>query len=209
MENRSLNLIKAAAPFELPPLPYPYNALEPYVSEKTLSFHHDKHHHKYISTTNELIKGTEFEKFNLEEIIKATAGNAVSIKLFNNAAQSWNHWFYWNCMKPQGGQIPKGRIKNAIESSFGSYDNFAKEFSAMANDQFGSGYAWLVMEGDKLKVTKTSNADNPIAHNQKPILAIDVWEHAYYLDYQNKRQDYVMAFVNNCIDWEFAEFNLK
>ena len=117
MENRSLNFMKATAPFELPPLPYSYNALEPYISEKTLSFHHDKHHQKYVSTTNELIKGTEFEKFTLEEIIKATAGNAASTKLFNNAAQSWNHWFYWNCMKSEGGKIPKGRIKEAIDSS--------------------------------------------------------------------------------------------
>lgn len=208
MENRSFDLINAVAPFQLPPLPYSFNSLEPYISEKTLSFHHDKHHQKYITTTNELVKGTEFEKYNLEEIIKASAGNNMLQKLYNNAAQSWNHWFYWNCLKPNGGKTPQGKISQMINSSFGNYDNFARDLSNMANEQFGSGYAWLVKEGNKLMVTKTSNADNPLAHNQKPILAIDVWEHAYYLDYQNKRQDYVIAFINNCIDWEFAEYNL-
>jgi Fe-Mn family superoxide dismutase len=209
MEPAGLSVIKSTAPFELPPLPFSEGALEPYISARTLSFHYEKHHRKYVTTTNELIKGTQFEKSNLEGIIKATAGNAEMSKLFNNASQAWNHWFYWNSLKPNGGNVPGGNIRQAIESTFGSFDQFAKQFITAANDQFGSGYAWLVKEGNKLRVVKTSNADNPVAQNLKPLLAIDVWEHAYYLDYQNRRQDYTTAVVNDVLNWEFAEMNLN
>ena len=209
MEPKGINEIKAVAPFELPPLPYSQNALDPHISQKTVSFHYEKHHSKYVTTTNELIKGTKFEKSNFMQIIKETAGKSDFQKLFNNAAQAYNHWFYWNCLTPEGGSVPKGKLASAIDSSFGSYDNFAKEFVSAAVGQFGSGYAWVVLENDKLKVMKTSNADNPVAHNLKPILGVDVWEHAYYLDYQNKREDYVVALVNNLINWDFAERNMS
>ncbi|NLD98242.1 MAG: superoxide dismutase [Fibrobacter sp.] len=207
MEPVGLNLIKSTAPFELPPLPYSYTALSPSISEKTLSFHHDKHHRKYVTTTNELIKGTQYEKSTLEQIIKGTNGNAEMQKLFNNASQAWNHWFYWNSLKPGGGKTPEGKIRQIIDNSFGSYDTFVKEFSSIAIEQFGSGYAWIVKDGERLRAIKTSNAENPIAMNIMPVLALDVWEHSYYLDYQNKRQDYVMAVISNCLNWEFAEMN--
>lgn len=208
MEPKGIEQIRSKAPFELPPLPYSQNALSPFISEKTISFHYGKHHKKYIDTTNELIKGTPFEKETLQQIITSTSGKADHQKIFNNAAQAWNHWFYWNSLVSGGSKTPKGKIAEAINSSFGSYDNFAKELISAAVDQFGSGWAWLVRDGGKLSVTKTTNANNPLIHGHKPIITIDVWEHAYYLDYQNKRVDYVMAVVENCINWDFAERNL-
>jgi Fe-Mn family superoxide dismutase len=208
METVAVNEIKAVAPFELPPLPYAHNALEPFVSERTVTFHYEKHHRKYVATANGLVKGTRFEKSELGRIIEDTAGNADFKKLFNNAAQAWNHWFYWNCMTHGGGGEPKGSIGEAIRSSFGSYAAFAAEFIDAAVGQFGSGYAWLVLENGKLKVMKTSDADNPVAHRLKPIAGIDVWEHAYYLDYQNRREEYVKAFLDRLINWHFAEANL-
>ncbi|KMQ51432.1 Superoxide dismutase [Chitinispirillum alkaliphilum] len=208
MEPVGLNDIKSKAPFKLPPLPFSKEALEPHISEKTLSFHHEKHHQKYVNTANQLIKGSQFENADLEGIIKATFGNQEFSKLFNNAAQVWNHWFYWNCFDPRGMKDPQGNTMKMIESSFGSYEQFKNEFVSAAIDQFGSGYAWLVQDGQKLRVMKTPNAENPIAQNLKPILAIDVWEHAYYLDYQNRRNDHVNAIVNNMINWEFAQYNI-
>lgn len=204
MEIKGLDQIRSTSPFELPPLPFAKGALEPHISEKTVSFHYEKHHQKYVNTTNELVKGTQFEKAPLEQIIKATYGNREFQKLFNNAAQVWNHWFYWNCLDPRGIKKPNGKLMDAINSSFGSYDQCINEISSAAVAQFGSGYAWLVKDGSKLKVLKTANADNPMAMDQKPLLAIDVWEHAYYLDYQNKRKEYIDHVVNNLINWEFV-----
>jgi Fe-Mn family superoxide dismutase len=208
MQAVAVDEIKAVAPFELPPLPYSQNALEPFISERTISFHYEKHHKKYVTTTNDLIKGTKFEKSNLEQIIKGTAGNADFKKLFNNASQAWNHWFYWNCIVPGGGG-PKGKVLHAIESSFGGFEAFSKELSGAAVSQFGSGYAWVVLDKDAIKVMQSANGDNPVAHNLKPLFCIDVWEHAYYLDYQNKREEYVSAVVNNLINWDFFERNLS
>ena len=208
MEPKGLNIIKAAAPFELPPLPFSPKDLQPHISEKTISFHYDKHHRKYVSTTNELIKGTQYEKSTLEQIVKATAGNPEQQKLFNNAAQAWNHWFYWNCLSSDVIK-PKEKLMQAINSSFGSFDKFAKELISTSVAQFGSGYGWVVMDKGVLRVIKTSNADTPIAHNLEPVIGIDVWEHAYYLDYQNRREDHVVALVNNLINWDFAERNLE
>ena len=197
-----------AATLELPPLPYDQNALEPSISANTISFHYGKHHQAYVNNTIKLITGTEFEKMALEDIIKRTAGKADQASLFNNAAQVYNHTFYWKSMKPGGGGEPKGRIGDLIRGSFGSYQKFVDEFSNAAATQFGSGWAWLVLDSGKLKVTKTSNADTPIAQQLKPLLTIDVWEHAYYLDYQNRRADYIKAFVDKLLNWDFAEKNL-
>jgi Fe-Mn family superoxide dismutase len=192
----------------LPALPYAQNALAPAISENTLSFHHDKHHQAYVSNTLKLIAGTEFEKSTLEEIIKKTAGKADQAGLFNNAAQAFNHTFYWNSMKPGGGGQPAGRIAEKIRESFGSYAKFAETFSNAAATQFGSGWGWLVQDGGKLQVLMTANADTPIALALKPLITIDVWEHAYYLDYQNRRADYIKAFMESLLNWDFAERNL-
>lgn len=208
MHASAVREIIETAPYPLPPLPYQENALEPYISGNTLSFHHGKHHNKYVSTTNELVKGTQFEQQTLQDIIKATAGSSEQQKLFNNAAQSWNHWFYWNSMTPGGGGRPSGSIAEAIDSSFGSYEQFVSQFTQAATTQFGSGWAWLVKDGDQLKVMKTGNADNPVAHGVTPLLTADVWEHAYYLDYQNRRKDYIQAYVDNLINWDFVGDNM-
>lgn len=193
-------------PFTLPPLPYAPNALEPHMSEKTFSFHYNKHHQAYVTKTNELIAGTPLEGKSLEEIIMESAKDKGP--LFNNAAQVWNHTFFWNSMKPNGGGAPKGKIAEKINADFGSFDEFKKQFKEAGIGQFGSGWAWLVLDGGKLKVTKTPNADLPMAHGQKAILTCDVWEHAYYLDYQNRRPDFLGAFLDNLANWEFAEKNL-
>ena len=192
----------------LPALPYAQNALAPAISENTFSFHYGKHHQTYVSNTLKMIAGTEFEKSSLEEIIKKTAGKADQSGLFNNAAQVFNHTFYWNSMKPGGGGQPAGRIAGKIGDSFGSYEKFAEAFSNAAATQFGSGWAWLVQDAGKLQVMKTANADTPIRAALKPLITIDVWEHAYYLDYQNRRADYIKAFVEKLLNWDFAERNL-
>jgi Fe-Mn family superoxide dismutase len=188
----------------LPDLPYAKNALEPHVSEKTLDFHHGKHHNAYVVNGNKLIDGTELVGDSLEEIIKKTAGDASMAGIFNNAAQVWNHTFYWQCMKPGGGGPPSGPIAKKITADFGSYEKFAEEFKNAGLTQFGSGWAWLVLKEGKLQITKTANADTPIAHGATPLLVVDVWEHAYYLDYQNRRPDYLSAFVANLINWDFV-----
>ena len=193
----------------LPPLPYAQNALAPYISENTISFHYGKHHQAYVKNTIDRIAGTELEKASLEEIIKAAAKNLSLSALFNNAAQVFNHNFYWNSMKPGGGGEPKGEIGKKIKESFGSFQGFVDAFSNAAATQFGSGWAWLVLENDGLKVVKTSNADTPFTTSAKPLITIDVWEHAYYLDYQNRRADYIKAFVEKLINWDFAEKNLS
>jgi Fe-Mn family superoxide dismutase len=190
---------------KLPDLSYPQNALEPHISEKTIQFHYGKHHNAYVENTIKLISGTELEDKSLEDIINISYGNEKRLSLFNNAAQVWNHSFYWNCMKPGGGVNPRGAIKDKIDSSFESYEKFTSQFKNIAMTQFGSGWAWLVLNNESsLEILKTSNADSPITHHLKPLLTVDVWEHAYYLDYQNKRADYLNSFFENLINWEFV-----
>ena len=193
---------------ELPPLPYAQDALAPVISAETLSFHYGKHHKAYVDNLNKLVPGTDLEGKTLEEIIVATAGKADRAGIFNNAAQVWNHTFYWNCLKPNGGGAPTGALATKIDAAFGSFDNFKKEFANAALTQFGSGWAWLVAEGDAVKIVKTGNAEVPFTKGQKPLLTIDVWEHAYYLDYQNRRADYANALIDKLVNWDFAAANL-
>jgi Fe-Mn family superoxide dismutase len=193
--------------FELPPLPYAANALEPHISANTLGFHHGKHHNAYVTNLNNLLKDSPLAGKSLEDVIQAVAGDAGKAGIFNNAAQVWNHTFYWNSMKPGGG-TPSGKLAEKIAADFGSFDKFKEEFKAAAVGQFGSGWAWLVEEKGKLKVTKTANADLPLVHGQKALLTCDVWEHAYYLDYQNRRPDYVQTFLDKLANWDFAAKNL-
>jgi Fe-Mn family superoxide dismutase len=189
--------------FSLPDLPYAKDALAPYLSQETLEFHHDKHHNAYVTNLNGLIDGTDNAAKSLEEIILA----AEPGPLFNNAAQVWNHTFYWSCMKPGGGGAPAGELAKAIDAAFGSLDALKKELSAAAVGQFGSGWAWLVAEGGALKVVKTGNADLPLKHGQTALLTIDVWEHAYYIDYRNLRPKYVETYLTSLIDWDFVAGN--
>ncbi|MGE5250908.1 MAG: superoxide dismutase [Bacteroidota bacterium] len=193
-----------AAPHVLPPLPYAENALEPVVTANTLSFHYGKHHKAYVDNLNKLIAGTEYAGLPLEKIITSTAGKSDKAAIFNNAAQTWNHTFYWNSLKPNGGGEPPAALLQKIVASFGSLDACKKEFSSAGVSQFGSGWAWLVLDGGLLKVVKTANADDPLTTGLKPLLTIDVWEHAYYLDYQNRRADYANAVLDKLINWEFA-----
>ncbi len=192
----------------LPELLYSKDGLEPHISAKTLEFHHGKHHNAYVVNGNKLIEGTDLANAGLEDIIKAAAKDPAKAGLFNNAAQVWNHTFYWNCMKPNGGGQPSGAIAERISKEFGSFDKFKEEFKNAAATQFGSGWAWLVEEGGKLKITKTGNADTPMVHGQKALLTIDVWEHAYYLDYQNLRPTYIDTFIEKLINWDFVNSNL-
>lgn len=183
--------------FELPKLPYAMNALEPIISEKTLEFHYGKHHNAYVVNLNKLVVGTEFENASLEDIIKkASAG------IFNNGAQVWNHTFYWESFKPKGGGVPTGALADAINKSFGSFDAFKEKFATASATLFGSGWAWLVKKADgSLDIVQESNAGNPLKNGLKPLLTCDVWEHAYYIDYQNRRPDYIASFWN-LINWE-------
>lgn len=192
----------------LPELPYAKDALAPYISANTLEYHHGKHHKTYVDNLNKLIAGTDLEAKSLEEIIKIAAQDPAKAGIFNNAAQSWNHSFYWKCLKPQGGGAPTGAIAAKINATFGSHDKFVEELKNAGTTQFGSGWAWLVVDGSDLKITKTPNADTPLAHGQKALLTIDVWEHAYYLDYQNRRPDYLAAVIQNLINWDFVNANL-
>ncbi len=194
--------------FTLPPLPFAENALEPVISANTLSFHYGKHHKTYVDNLNNLVKGTEYESASLEKIINETAGKADKAPIFNNAAQVWNHTFYWNSLRGNGGGKATGKLAEMIDASFGGYDNFKKEFSATSVSQFGSGWGWLVQEGGALKIVKTPNAEVPFTKGQKPLLTIDVWEHAYYLDHQNKRPAYVDAVIDKLLNWDFAARNL-
>ncbi|MBL8688518.1 MAG: superoxide dismutase [Rhodospirillaceae bacterium] len=196
------------APFELMKLPYEDTALEPVISAKTISFHHGKHHKTYVETLNKLIAGTEFEGQSLESIIKATHKDEAKRKIFNNAGQVWNHDFFWNSLDPKGGK-PTGKMKEMIESSFGSYEDFKKKLTETGVEQFGSGWAWLCLEGGKLMLKKTPNAESMLTEKGcKALLTIDVWEHAYYLDYQNKRPDFLSAVIDKLLNWRFAEQNL-
>ena len=195
--------------FELPPLPYDLSALEPYISKETLEYHYGKHHQTYVTNLNNLSKDTNYAAMSLEEVIKDSVGNAEKLGIFNNAAQVWNHTFYWKSMKPNGGGKPTGKLLEKIEAEFGNFEAFREAFKQAATTQFGSGWAWLVQDKEgKLKVTKTANADLPMVHGEKAILTCDVWEHAYYIDFRNRRPDYVDIFLDHLINWEFAESNL-
>jgi len=191
-------------PFTLPPLPYDKTALAPFITAETLEFHHGKHHNAYVVNLNKLVDEGKADKTkSLEELILTSEG-----PVFNNAAQIWNHTFLWNSMKPKGGGEPTGAVAAAITKDFGSFAKFKEEFTAAATTQFGSGWAWLVSEGGKLKVTKTPNADLPLKHNQTALLTIDVWEHAYYIDYRNLRPKYIETFITSLINWDFVNANL-
>ena len=192
------------ADITLPPLPYAQDALAPHISANTMSFHYGKHHQAYVTALNGLIKGTPMEGKDLVSIVKGSDG-----KIFNNAAQVWNHTFFWESMKPNGGGAPKGDIADAIKGAFGSVDKFKEDFVAAAVGQFGSGWAWLVKDGSSVKITTTSNADLPMKHGQTALLTVDVWEHAYYLDYQNLRPAFVKTVLDNLIDWDAANKRLK
>lgn len=188
--------------FTLPALPYEMNALEPHISQNTVEFHYLKHHKTYVDNLNKLISGTEFESMPLEEIIRETAGKSQYTPIFNNAAQAWNHAFFWKSMTKNGGGEPSEQLLKDIVADFGSFDNFKTEFKNAAVSQFGSGWAWLVRNHEgKLSVLKTANADNPLVYGLHPLITVDVWEHAYYLDYQNRRADFVDAFLNHLVNW--------
>ncbi|WP_305041164.1 superoxide dismutase [Geoalkalibacter sp.] len=192
----------------LPDLPFAPNALEPHISARTLEFHHGKHHKAYVDNGNKLLESSDLKGLSMEEIMKKTAGDATKAGIFNNVAQVWNHSFYWKCIKPGGGGQPTGKIAEKIQSDFGGFDKFVEEFKNAGATQFGSGWAWLVLDGAKLKVTKTLNAENPLTQGMKPLLTMDVWEHAYYLDYQNRRPDYMATFIDKLINWDFVNANL-
>jgi Fe-Mn family superoxide dismutase len=195
-------------PIALSPLPFDQGALAPVISANTLNFHYGKHHKTYVDTLNQLIVGTEFADMPLEGIIRATARQPDDAAIFHNAAQAWNHAFYWKSLKPRGGGEPPAVLKNLMQVSFGGVDQCKKEFSKAAVAQFGSGWAWLVLDGEKLKIIKTPDANTPLTDGPKPLLTIDVWEHAYYLDYQNRRVDYVNTLIDKLANWEFAAENL-
>lgn len=195
-------------PHTLPPLPYAEDALDPVISARTVGIHYGKHHKTYVNNLNKLIADTDLADLSLQEIITKTAGQASKAGIFNNSAQIWNHTFYWNSLSQKGGGEPPLILKQKIESSFGDLDSCKKELAAAAMTQFGSGWAWLVMNGDKLEVAKTANAESPLSMGVKPLLVIDVWEHAYYLDYENRRIEYVNAVIEKLINWGFAEDNL-
>ena len=188
----------------LPNLPFKKNALAPYISERTIEFHHEKHHNAYVVNTNKFIEGTDLSGQDLETILKKTSKDTSKVSIFNNAAQVWNHSFYWDCMKPGGGGTPSGAVARKIDSDLGGYVKFAEGFKNAGVTQFGSGWAWLIMKEGKLEIMKTSNADTPLVHGLKPLLTVDVWEHAYYLDYQNRRPDYLGAFIEHLINWDFV-----
>jgi superoxide dismutase, Fe-Mn family len=194
---------------ELPPLPYDFDALEPFMSAKTLSFHHGKHHAAYVLNYNNLTEDTAYATKALEDVIREVAGDASKAGIFNNGAQAWNHTFIWHCLKQDGGGEPSGELAEKIDAEFGSFEKFVQQFKAAAATQFGSGWAWLVLDLGELKVIKTANADTPLARGQTPLFTVDVWEHAYYLDYQNRRSDFVSAVLSNLANWEFIGENLR
>jgi superoxide dismutase, Fe-Mn family len=189
---------------ELPTLPYASTALEPYISAQTISIHHGKHHQAYVTNLNNLIKDTPHANASLESIIHDSAKDPAKVGVFNNAAQVWNHTFYWHCLTPNGGGAPTGALFDAINTAFGNLDTFNEQFKQAALTQFGSGWAWLVLDKGQLKITKTGNADTPMVHGQTALLTCDVWEHAYYIDYQNRRPDYVQTFLEKLINWAFV-----
>ena len=190
--------------FELPPLPYAKDALAPHMSQETLEYHHGKHHAGYVAKLNAAIEGTDWAGKSLEDIIKGSDGG-----LFNNAAQVWNHTFFWNCMSPKGGGEPSGDLADAIKRSFGSYGDFKAKFSTACAGQFGSGWGWLIKSGDALEIVTTSNADTPLKHGKQALLTIDVWEHAYYIDYRNDRAKFIATIMDSLVNWNFVASNLK
>ncbi|MFH0730044.1 MAG: superoxide dismutase [Pseudomonadota bacterium] len=190
------------------PLPYAENALEPYISAATMGYHYGKHHAAYVTAANALIFGSPFAGKSSAEIISLTAGKAEHAAIFNNVAQAFNHAFFWKSMKPGGGGVPTGKPAEIINASFGDFKAFKKAFSEAAKGRFGSGWVWLVKEGDLLKIETTSNADTPIAHGAKPVFCVDVWEHAYYLDYQNRRSDFVETVIDKLANWDFVASQL-
>lgn len=195
-------------PFELPALPYPKEALEPHISARTFEFHHGKHHQAYVTNLNNLIKDTPLDSTALEDIILKTAKDESKAAIFNNAAQVWNHTFFWKSMKPNGGGMPTGKVADALAASFGSVEVFREQFKQAGIGQFGSGWVWLVQESGALKIVKTPNAMTPLVAGQIPLLTCDVWEHAYYLDYQNRRPDFLQEFLTHLINWDFIAQNL-
>ena len=195
--------------FELPALPYAKNALEPHISERTMDFHHGRHHQAYVTNLNNLVKGSPAESQSLEELIKGSYKDTSKTGVFNNAAQVWNHTFFWNSMKPRGGGSPSAQVAQAIDRDCGGLDKFKEQFKAAAVGQFGSGWAWLVADGGKLKIAATPNAVNPLAEGQTALLTCDVWEHAYYLDFQNRRPDFVQTFLDHLVNWDFVAQNLS
>ena len=190
--------------FELPNLPYANDALAPYMSSETLDFHHGKHHQTYVTNLNNLIKDTELQNLSLEEIVLKSSQDPSMAGIFNNAGQHWNHILFWQCMKPNGGGAMPSELENKIIADFGSIDQFKDAFIQAGTTQFGSGWAWLAVDNGKLVVTKSANASNPLVNNMKPILGCDVWEHSYYIDYRNKRPDYLKAFLDNLVNWEYV-----
>ena len=194
--------------FELPDLPYDYEALAPYMSAKTLHLHHDKHHQAYVTNLNNLIEGTEFAGKSLEDIVTGSYGDPAKQGIFNNAGQHWNHNLFWRIMRKGGGGSPGGELAKRIDDAFGSFDAFKEQFKTAGVTQFGSGWAWLAVQGDQLKVLKTPNGENPLVQGMRPILGVDVWEHAYYVDYENRRPEYLAAFLNSLVNWEEVEAEL-
>lgn len=197
------------ARFGLPDLPYPADALEPHISERTVRLHYGKHHAGYVAKTKQGAKGTRYGSMDLTEIIRRARGKSEATALYNNAAQAFNHNFYWHSLTPKGGGgKPTGVMKALLDKAFGSYDGFRRAFLSRAGAQFGSGWIWLVQDEDQVKITATSNADTPVAYGEVPLLTVDLWEHAYYLDYQNRRTDYVTVCLDHLLNWNFAEKNL-
>jgi superoxide dismutase, Fe-Mn family len=195
-------------PYVLPQLPYAEDALAPVISANTVGFHYGKHHKGYVDNLNKLIEISRYRDLPLERIVAETANKAEHVAIFNNAAQVWNHNFYWHSLRPKGGGLPPATVKQKIEASFGSVDECKRQWAAASVAQFGSGWTWLVLKGDRLEIIKTGNADGPLIMEVRPLLTIDVWEHAYYLDYQNRRLEYVNAVLDRLINWGFAADNL-
>jgi len=203
------HIAQQSSPHALPPLPYATDALSEVISENTIIFHYGKHHKTYVEELNKAIAGSAFEAMTLDEIIRNTAGKSDHATIFNNAAQAWNHAFYWHSLTPSGGGEPPAGLKQMIEASFDSVDDCKHQLATAATSQFGSGWAWLVQDGKQLRVIKTNDAENPITQGVHPLLTLDVWEHAYYLDFQNRRKDYVAAVIDKLINWNFAAANIQ
>lgn len=198
---------KAGDVFTLPELPFAKNALEPHMSAETFDYHHGKHHNAYVVKANELIQGTGLEDLPLEDVVRQAKAKGLG-PLFNNVGQHFNHSFFWQCMKPQGGGEPTGALLEKINASFGSFDKFKEDFVNGGIGQFGSGWVWLVENGGKLEIVKTANAETPLTEGKKPLLVCDVWEHAYYIDFQNRRPDFLKSFLENLVNWDFVASNL-
>jgi Fe-Mn family superoxide dismutase len=198
-----------SGPFQLPPLPWAENALEPVISARTIGLHYGKHHKTYVDKLNELTAGTRFADMPLEHVIAASVGGDETQKIFNNAAQTWNHTFFWNCLKPRAGGAPSRAMAAAIDESFGGHAQFKEQLAKAAIECFGSGWAWLVARGDKLEILATSNAGTPLTMGAMPLLTIDVWEHAYYIDYENRRPEFVKAVIDQLLNWDFAAEQLE